>query len=46
VLACERGVPIAGEHVARAVWAELSKDNRQIRRSELGPLARYLEETP
>jgi hypothetical protein len=28
------------------VWAELSKDNRQVRRSELGPLARYLEETP
>ena len=46
VLACERGVPIAGEHLARAVWAELSKDNRQVRRSELGPLARYLEETP
>jgi SpoVK/Ycf46/Vps4 family AAA+-type ATPase len=45
ILACERGTPICGEHVARAVWAELSKDNRQVRRSELGPLAKYLEET-
>lgn len=44
VLAYERGEPIGGEHVARAVWAELSKDNRQVRRSELGPLGKYLEE--
>lgn len=43
VLAFERGQPIAGEHLARAVWAELSKDNRQVRRSELGPLGKYLE---
>ncbi|MCB4768047.1 AAA family ATPase [Ancylobacter sp. Lp-2] len=45
VLAFEDGGTIAGEHLARAVWAELSKDNRQVRRSELGPLGRYLEET-
>lgn len=44
VLARERGEPIGGEHLARAVWAELNKDNRQVRRSELGPLAAYLEE--
>jgi hypothetical protein len=44
ILACERGEPIGGAHVARAVWAELKKDNRQVRRSELGPLAVYLEE--
>ena len=40
----ERSEPIGGEHIAHAVWAELNKDNRQIRRSELGPLAGYLEE--
>jgi SpoVK/Ycf46/Vps4 family AAA+-type ATPase len=46
ILACERGEPIGGAHVARAVWAELKKDNRQVRRSELGPLAAYLEDEP
>jgi hypothetical protein len=45
ILARDQGQPIAGRHVARAVWAELNKDNRQVRRSELGPLGRYLEET-
>lgn len=44
VLAWERGEPIGGAHIARAVWAELNKDNRQVRLSELGPLADYLEE--
>ena len=44
VLARERSEPIGGAHIARAVWAELNKDNRQVRRSELGPLAAYLEE--
>ncbi len=44
VLAWERGEPIGGAHIARAVWAELNKDNRQVRLSELGPLANYLEE--
>ena len=29
--------------VARAVWRELAKDNRQVRRSELGDLARHLD---
>lgn len=37
--------PISAAHVARAVWAELNKDNRQVRRSELGALAKYLEES-
>lgn len=46
VLARDDGSPISGRHIARAVWAELNKDNRQVRRSELGPLADYLEETP
>jgi len=45
ILACDAGDPISERHVARAVWAELKKDNRQVRRSELGPLAEYLEET-
>lgn len=45
VLAYERGEPIGGAHIARAVWAELNKDNRQVRLSELGALANYLEET-
>lgn len=44
VLAYDRGEPIGGKHIARAVWAELNKDNRQVRRSELGALAGYLEE--
>ena len=45
VLAREAGDAISGRHIARAVWAELNKDNRQVRRSELGALADYLEET-
>lgn len=45
VLAREAGDAICGRHIARAVWAELNKDNRQVRRSELGALAEYLEET-
>lgn len=44
VLARDTGDPISGHHIARAVWAELKKDNRQVRRSELGGLAAYLEE--
>jgi SpoVK/Ycf46/Vps4 family AAA+-type ATPase len=46
VLASEEAAPIAPRHLARAVWAELNKDNRQVRRSELGALAEYLEEEP
>lgn len=45
VLARDAGDPISGSHIARAVWAELKKDNRQVRRSELGALAAFLEET-
>lgn len=45
VLASDDGEAISGRHIARSVWAELNKDNRQVRRSELGPLVEYLEET-
>lgn len=45
VLARDDGGVITGRHIARAVWAELNKDNRQVRLSEIGPLADYLEET-
>lgn len=45
VLARDAGDAISGRHIAHAVWAELNKDNRQVRRSELGALADYLEET-
>jgi len=44
VLAAEDGGAIAPPHLARAIWAELSKENRQIRRSEIGSLAPHLEE--
>ena len=44
VLAAEAQAPIAPCHIARAVWAELGKENRQIRRSEIGVLAQHLEE--
>jgi len=44
VLAAEEQAPIAPRHVARAVWAELGKENRQIRRTEIGVLAQHLEE--
>ncbi len=44
ILARDAGDPISERHIARAVWAELNKDNRQVRRSELGALAEHLEE--
>jgi SpoVK/Ycf46/Vps4 family AAA+-type ATPase len=44
VLAAEAAQPIAPCHLARAVWAELGKENRQIRPSEIGALAAHLEE--
>lgn len=44
VLARDEGCPIGPDHIARAVWAELKKDTRQVRRSELGALADYLAE--
>ena len=44
ILACDEERPIAHRHLARAVWAELSKENRKIRRSEIGALANHLEE--
>jgi len=46
VIAAEEEAAIAPRHVARAVWAELRKDNRQVRRSELGFLADHLEGVP
>lgn len=45
ILARDDGGVITGRHIARSVWAELNKDNRQVRLSELGPLSDYLEET-
>jgi hypothetical protein len=44
ILAAEAARPLAYAHLARAVWAELNKDNRQVRKSEIGFLARYLDE--
>lgn len=44
VLAAKADQPIAPCHVARAVWAELGKENRQIRRTEIGELAQYIAE--
>ena len=44
VLAAEAEGPLASAHLARAVWAELGKENRQVRRSELGRLAEFLGE--
>ncbi|SFR50695.1 ATP-binding protein [Litoreibacter janthinus] len=32
-------------HIARAIWAELTKDTRQVRPSEIGYLSEYLEVT-
>ncbi|WP_299302801.1 ATP-binding protein [uncultured Litoreibacter sp.] len=44
VLAATEGVDLDLPHIARAVWAELTKDARQVRRSEVGFLAEFLEE--
>jgi SpoVK/Ycf46/Vps4 family AAA+-type ATPase len=46
VLAAEEDAPIAPRHLARAIWSELSKDNRQVRRSEIGFLSEHLENAP
>lgn len=43
VLAVEAGTAITLSHVARAVWAELTKDGRQVRKSEIGTLAEFLD---
>jgi hypothetical protein len=42
VLAADQGGEITLAHIARAVWAELNKDSRQIRPSEMGFLAQHL----
>ncbi|MEM7505596.1 MAG: ATP-binding protein [Pseudomonadota bacterium] len=44
VLAAEAEEPIGEKHLARAIWAELGKENRQIRKSEIGHLARFIGE--
>ena len=44
ILAADERAAIGPRHLARAVWAELNKDQRQVRRSELGELADFLEE--
>ncbi len=43
VLAAEDGTTITPTHVARTVWAELMKDGRQVRKSEIGFLADHLD---
>lgn len=43
VLAARDERPISNRHLARAVFAELSKENRPVRQSELGYLAGHLE---
>jgi len=44
ILAAEADRPIGPPQLARAVWAELNKDNRQVRRSEIGFLSKFLKE--
>jgi hypothetical protein len=43
VLAAEADEALAPRHLARAVWAEISKENRKVRRSEIGMLADHIE---
>ncbi|WP_020180056.1 ATP-binding protein [Methylopila sp. M107] len=43
MLAAGEGGPLGYRHFARAVWSELNKESRQVRRSELGFLAEHLE---
>lgn len=43
VLAAEDGTAITSTHMARTIWAELMKDGRQVRKSEIGFLAEYLD---
>ena len=44
MLAADEGRAISYRHLSRAVWRELNKDSRQVRRSEIGFLANHLEE--
>jgi hypothetical protein len=43
VLAAEAKTAITPALIARAVWGELTKDGRQVRKSEIGFLSEYLE---
>jgi len=44
ILARSEDEPVAHRHLARAVWAELGKENRQVRRSEIGAFASHIED--
>lgn len=44
ILAAEAGQVIDLPHIARAVWAELMKDGRSVRKSEIGFLSAHLAE--
>ena len=44
ILAAEAGEPLRMSHLARAIWAELNKEPRQVRRTEIGSLAEFLPE--
>ncbi|MCP5086613.1 MAG: ATP-binding protein [Rhodobacteraceae bacterium] len=44
VLAAAKGAPIDLPQIARAAWAELNKDSRQVRKNEIGFLQDYLED--
>lgn len=44
ILAAEAGQAIDLPHIARAVWAELMKDGRSVRKSEIGFLSAHLAE--
>ena len=44
VRAAEEEKPLAMDHLARAIWAELTKEARLVRASEIGSLAEYLPE--
>lgn len=43
ILAADEAAPIGYRHIARAVWRELGKDARPVRRSEVGFLSDHLE---
>jgi hypothetical protein len=44
ILAAEAGEAIDLPHIARATWAELMKDGRNVRQTEIGLLGEYLPE--
>ena len=44
ILAAEASEPLSMRQLARAIWAELKKEPRQVRASEIGSLVEYLPE--